>query len=59
MSLKREFIDMLHLIIDPLLEAEESGYYNIEEDSYRDICMKYNGEDVSYGNFYQCNRKGL
>lgn len=40
MSLKREFIDMLHLIIDPL-EDEESGYYNIEEDSYRDICMKY------------------
>ena len=30
-------------------------YYDIEEDSYRDICMKYNGEDVSYGNFYQCN----
>ena len=46
---------MLHLIIDPLLEDEESGYYNIEEDSYRDVCMKYNGEDVSYGNFYQCN----
>lgn len=55
MSLKREFIDMLHLIIDPLLEDEESEYYDIEEDSYRDICMKYNGEDVSYGNFYQCN----
>lgn len=29
MSLKREFIDMLHLIIDPLLEDEESGYYKI------------------------------
>ena len=53
MSLKREFIDMLHLIIDPLLEDEEGEYYDIEEDSYRDICMKYNGEDVSYGNFYQ------
>ena len=46
---------MLHLIIDPLLEDEEGEYYDIEEDSYRDICMKYNGEDVSYGNFYQCN----
>ena len=55
MSLKREFIDMLHLIIDPLLEDEEGEYYDIAEDSYRDICMKYNGEDVSYGNFYQCN----
>lgn len=58
MSLKREFIDMLHLIIDPLLEDEEGEYYDIEEDSYRDICMKYNGEDVSYGNFYQCNKYG-
>ena len=55
MSLKREFIDMLHLIIDPLLEDEEGEYYDIEEDSYRDICMKYNGEDVSYGNFYECD----
>ena len=41
MSLKREFIDMLHLIIDPLLEDEEGENYDIEEDSYRDICMKY------------------
>ncbi|MGN9196547.1 hypothetical protein [Blautia massiliensis (ex Liu et al. 2021)] len=55
MSLKREFIDMLHLIIDPLLEDEESGYYNIEEDSYRDICMKYYGEDVTLVNFYECD----
>lgn len=56
MSLKREFIDMLHLLIDSLEECEEyHSYYEIEEDSYRNICMKYDGEDVTYGSFYQCN----
>ena len=45
---------MLHLIIDPLKENEEDSYYEIEEDSYRSICMKYYGEDVSYVSFYQC-----
>lgn len=56
MTLKQEFIDMLYLIVDPLLEKNEDMLCDIEVDTCRAICSKYDGEDVTYGCSYQCEK---
>lgn len=56
MTLKQEFIDMLHLIVDPLLAKNEDMICDIEVDTCRSICAKYDGEDVTYVSSYQCEK---
>ena len=56
MTLKQEFIDMLHMIVDPLQAKDESMLCDIEIDADRFICSKYDGEDVTYGASYQCEK---
>ena len=41
MTLKQEFIDMLHLIVDPIQEKNEDMIYDIEVDTCRFICKKF------------------
>ena len=55
MSLKKECMDMIHLIVDPLQEKDEYAYYDIEMDSIRDICQ-LTGEDVTYSDCYGCDK---
>lgn len=54
MTLKQEFIDMLHLIVDSIQAKDKFALYEIEVDSCRDICTKYDGQDVSYGWVSEC-----
>ena len=56
MTLKQEFIDMLHLIVDPIQEKNEDMIYDIEVDTCRFICKKFYGEDVTYGSPFQCGK---
>lgn len=56
MTLKQEFIDMLYLIVNPLLAKDENMLCDIEVDTCRSICTKYDGEDVTYGCSYQCEK---
>lgn len=56
MTLKQEFIDMLHLIVDPLLAKNEDMICDIEVDTCKSICAKYDGEDVTYVSSYQCEK---
>ena len=53
MSLKQECLDMIHLIVDPL-NQHDYDYYDIEADSYRDICDK-DGNDVTYDDCSHCD----
>lgn len=55
MSLKKECMDMIHLIVDPLQEKDEYAYYDIEMDSIRDICQ-VTGEDVTYSDCSLCDK---
>lgn len=57
MTLKQEFIDMLRMIVDPLLAKDENMLCDIEVDTCRSICTKYDGEDVTYGASYQCEKE--
>lgn len=56
MSLKQECIDIINLITEPL-KNEEYDLYEIETDSIRDIC-ELTGEDVTYGNCFDCEHYG-
>lgn len=53
MSLKQECIDIIKLITEPL-RKEEYDFYELEEDSIRDICEK-TGEDITYSVCYGCD----
>ena len=52
MSLKQECIDMINLIIKPL-QDDDMDDYELEEDSYRDLCGK-TGEDITYLSCWDC-----
>lgn len=52
MSLKQECVDMLNLIVKSL--QEDSNYYDLEVDSYRDICQR-TGEDITYSDCSDCD----
>lgn len=56
MSLKQECIDIINLIIEPL-KKDEYDLYEIETDSIRDIC-ELSGEDVTYGEYFDCEHYG-
>ena len=56
MSLKQECIDIINLITEPL-KKDEYDLYGIETDSIRDIC-ELTGEDVTYGNCFDCEHYG-
>lgn len=56
MSLKQECIDMINLITDPF-KKDEYDLYEIEIDSIRDIC-ELTGEDVTYGDCFECEHNG-
>jgi hypothetical protein len=52
MSLKQECIDMIKLIIEPL-QDDDMKYYQLETDTYVDICRK-TGEDITYSLCSEC-----
>lgn len=55
MNLKEECVDMLHVIIDPLLEEKDPDdfpSYEILPDSKRNFCQR-SSEDITYG--YTCD----
>ncbi len=52
MSLKQECVDMLNLIIKSL--QEDNDYYDLEVDSYRNICQR-TGEDITYSDCSGCD----
>ena len=56
MSLKQECIDIINLITEPL-KKDEYDLYEIETDSIRDIC-EFTGEDITYGNCFDCEHYG-